>query len=295
MEENGLVSVVIPVYNSEKFLAECIESVLNQTYKNIEIIAINDGSTDDSLKILETYSDKITIISQKNQGLASALNAGIKTMKGYWFKWFSPDDVMYPKTIKTLVHTAETQQDNTIIYSNWELIDENGKKLRDFFENDYNDLDTFEFNLRLLDNQQINVNTSLVPFSLIKQGCSIRDLDDPVAIDYDFFLRAGILYETNFFLIPKNLIKYRIHSQQLSHKKIVATLEFLPNIRRETLSKLSSNQQNRYNLSFLDYEKQKSLTKKTMDFSLKVTKRIFPESIADKFLIFYLNQVRRRR
>ncbi len=66
MEENGLVSVVIPVYNSEKFLNQCIESVLNQTYKNIEIIAINDGSTDDSLKILETYSDKITIISQKN-------------------------------------------------------------------------------------------------------------------------------------------------------------------------------------------------------------------------------------
>jgi len=66
MEKSYLVSVVIPVYNSEKFLAECIESVLNQTYKNIEIIAINDGSTDDSLKILETYSDKITIISQKN-------------------------------------------------------------------------------------------------------------------------------------------------------------------------------------------------------------------------------------
>ena len=81
----------------------------------------------------------------------------------------------------------------------------------------------------------------------------------------------------------------------VDNKKIVATLEFLPNIRREILSKLSSEQQNRYNLSFSDYEKQKSLTKKTMDYSLKAMKRIFPESIADKFLIFYLNQVRRRR
>ena len=127
MEKSNLVSIVIPVYNSEKFLIECLESILNQTYKDIEIIVVNDGSTDNSEKILQKYSDKITIISQENQGLASALNAGIKTLKGCWLKWFSPDDVMYPKTIETLVHMAETQQDNTIIYSNWELIDENGK------------------------------------------------------------------------------------------------------------------------------------------------------------------------
>ena len=295
MEKNDLVSVVIPVYNSEKFLDECIESVLNQTYQDIEIIVINDGSNDNSEKILQKYSDKITIISQENQGLASALNAGIKTLKGCWLKWFSPDDVMYPNAIEFLVNAAKKLPVNTIIYSNWELIDENGKKLRDFFENDYNDLDPFEFNLCLLDNQQINVNTSLIPISLIKKGCGIRELDDPVAIDYDFFLRAGILYETKFFLIPKNLIKYRIHSNQLSHKKIVATLEFLPKIRKEILSKLPLDQQNRYNLSILDYEKQKSLTKKTMKYGLKVMKKIFPEPIADKFLIFYLNQIRRRR
>ena len=63
---NDKVSVVIPVYNSEKFLSQSIESVLNQTYKNIEIIAVNDGSTDDSLKILQKYSDKIIIITYGN-------------------------------------------------------------------------------------------------------------------------------------------------------------------------------------------------------------------------------------
>ena len=66
MESNDLVSVVIPVYNSEKFLDETISSVLNQTYANIEILAIDDGSTDDSLKILKKSDDKIKILSHKN-------------------------------------------------------------------------------------------------------------------------------------------------------------------------------------------------------------------------------------
>ena len=103
-----LVSVIIPVYNAAPFLKDSIESVINQTYSNIEIICINDGSTDNSLEILKLFSDKITIISQENQGLAYALNVGIKEMKGKWFKWFSPDDVMFHNTIETVSYTHLT-------------------------------------------------------------------------------------------------------------------------------------------------------------------------------------------
>ena len=100
------VSVVIPTYNAEKYLRECIESVLAQTYKQIEIIAVNDGSTDNSLKILEEYSDKIKILSKPNGGTASALNLGIRNMKGEWFKWLSADDVLYPDAIEELIVEA---------------------------------------------------------------------------------------------------------------------------------------------------------------------------------------------
>ena len=100
---SNLVSVVIPIYNSEKYLEECLNSVLSQTFQNIEIIAVDDGSTDLSLEILKKFSDRVNVISQKNNGLASALNLGMSKMKGRWFKWFSPDDVMYPYTIETLV------------------------------------------------------------------------------------------------------------------------------------------------------------------------------------------------
>ena len=93
------VSVVLPVYNSEKFLSKSIESILDQTYNHIEIIVVDDGSTDNSLKILQQYSEKIQIISQSNQGLASALNAGIKKINGKYFKMLSHDDVLHPIAI----------------------------------------------------------------------------------------------------------------------------------------------------------------------------------------------------
>lgn len=101
------VSVIIPVFNSEKFLKESIESILAQTYPNLEIVAVNDGSTDGSLTILENYSDKIIIISQDNKGLASALTTGINQMSGKWLKWFSPDDIMKPETISMLVNATK--------------------------------------------------------------------------------------------------------------------------------------------------------------------------------------------
>jgi len=287
-----LVSVIIPVYNSAQFLKESLESVLNQTYQNIEIICINDGSTDNSLEILESYSDKITIISQENKGLASALNTGIKQMKGDWFKWFSPDDVMYSYTIETLVDEAK-KHSNTIVYSNWEIIDEKGNKLRDFCESNYNELSDFEYNVRLLDGQQINVNTSLIPSSLF-QKCGIRELDDPVAVDYDFFLRAALLYNIKFHLIQKSLIQYRIHTEQLSHKNILKTLEYTSKIKDEIIQNLDESSENKFIKQLEIYQNSKSIKQKIMKFGMKFLSSV-PSLVSDRILIFYLNKIRQSR
>jgi len=292
---NDLVSVVIPVYNSEKFLSEAIESVLNQTYQNIAILAIDDGSTDDSLKILKKYYNKIKIISQKNQGLARSLNTALKEISGKWFKWMSPDDVLYPEAIYELVNQAKKLSVNSIVYSNWELIDENNKKLRDFEESNYNDLTNFEFNVRLLDGQQINVNTSLIPVTLFQQGCKIQDVEDPVAIDYDFFLRAAILYNASFYLIPKSLLKYRIHKKQLSHKNISNTLNYISKVRTQILSNLDTSKKEQYTTALKEYQKKMPLLKKTMKFGLDVTSKTFPTYVTDRLITFYLNKIRRTR
>ena len=287
-----LVSVIIPVYNSAQFLKESIESIINQTYQNIEIICVNDGSTDNSLEILKQYSNKITILSQENNGLASALNAGIKQMNGKWFKWFSPDDVMYPYTIETLVDMARKNSD-TIVYSDWEMIDEKGKKLRYFHESNYNELSNFEYNIRLLDGQQINVNTTLIPTSLFEK-CSMRELDDPIAIDYDFFLCSALLYGIKFHLITKSLIKYRIHSKQLSHKNILKTLDSISKIKEEILCHLDESSRNRYLSELEQYQKTKTTKRRAIEFGMKLLSST-PSWTSDKILTFYLNKIRQNR
>ena len=287
-----LVSVIIPVYNASPFLKDSIESVIAQTYSNIEIICINDGSTDNSLEILKSFSDKITIISQENQGLASALNVGIKKMKGKWFKWFSPDDVMFSNAIETLVNTGK-KFSNTIIYSDWELIDEKNNQLRSFKESNYNELSNFDYNIRLLDRQLINVNTTLIPSSLFKK-CNIRYLDDPVAIDYDFFLNAALLFNIKFHLVQKPLVKYRIHTKQLSHKNISKTLEYISQIKDEILQCLDDSSQTKYISELKRYQKTKSVKIKTMELSMNLLS-IIPSFVSDRIIIFYLNKVRHAR
>lgn len=287
-----LVSIIIPVYNAAPFLKDSLESVINQTYSNIEIICIDDGSEDNSLEILKFFSDKITIISQENQGLASALNVGIKKMKGKWFKWFSPDDVMFHNTIEILVNEAE-KFSNTIIYSDWDIIDEKSNLLRSFQESNYNELTNFEYNVRLLDRQLINVNTTLIPSSLLEK-CSIRDLDDPVAIDYDLFLNAALLFDIKFRLIQKSLIKYRIHTKQLSHNNISKTLEYISQIKDEILQHLDDSSQTKYISELKRYQKSKSTKRKTMELGMKLLSTI-PTSISDKMIIFYLNKIRQNR
>ena len=286
------VSIVIPVYNSEIFLKESMDSILNQSYKNIEVIVVNDGSTDNSQQILEEYSNKITVINQKNSGSASALITGIKHSSGKWFKWFSPDDIMFHYTIETLVNEAEKYSD-TIIYSNWEVIDEKSCRLRSFQESNYNELSNFEYNVRLLDRQLINVNTTLIPSSLFEK-CSIRELDDPVAIDYDFFLNAALLFNIKFHLVQKPLVKYRIHTKQLSHKNISKTLEYISQIKDEILQCLDDSSQTKYISELKRYQKSKSTKTKTMEIGMKLLSTM-PSSISDKMIIFYLNKIRQSR
>ena len=290
---SNLVSVVIPIYNSEKYLEECLNSIISQTFQNIEIIAVDDGSTDLSLEILKKFSDRVNVISQKNNGLASALNLGMSKMKGRWFKWFSPDDVMYPYTIETLVDEAKKYSDDTIIYSNWNVIDDVGNTLREFHESDYNELSEFDYNIRLLDGQQINVNSTLIPSSLFDK-CSIRELDDPVAIDYDFFLCSALLHGVKFHLISKSLVKYRIHSDQLSHKNISKTLDYILEIKNEILQQLDVQLQNKYTYELKQYQKTKPVKRKTMEFGMKLLSSV-PSWASDRILIFYLNKIRQNR
>ena len=97
---NPLVSIIIPVYNGENYVAEAIDSALAQTYDNIEIIVVNDGSEDRTDEICKSYGNKIRYFKKENGGTSTALNLGIKNMNGEYFSWLSHDDKYYPNKIK---------------------------------------------------------------------------------------------------------------------------------------------------------------------------------------------------
>ena len=99
-----LISVIIPIYNVEEYVEECIQSVLNQTYKNIEVILVDDGSTDGSGEICNTYSDeRITVIHQENKGLAEARNVGIAAANGEYIYFIDSDDYISKTLIENLL------------------------------------------------------------------------------------------------------------------------------------------------------------------------------------------------
>lgn len=104
------VSIVIPVYNVEKYLSECLDSVINQTYKDLQIIIVDDGSTDSSGKICDQYAEKdnrITVIHQKNAGAANAKNTGLDNVKGEYLAFVDSDDWVEHNWIETLVNAME--------------------------------------------------------------------------------------------------------------------------------------------------------------------------------------------
>ena len=94
---NPLVSVIIGNYNYGRFISEAIESALNQTYKNFELIVVDDGSTDNSREIIESYGDKLTAIFQENGGQGRAFNAGFAVSKGEIICFLDSDDYYYPE------------------------------------------------------------------------------------------------------------------------------------------------------------------------------------------------------
>ena len=107
--DEPLVSVIIPVYNVSRYLPQCLDSVISQTWRNLEIIIIDDGSTDDSGRICDQYAkrdDRIKVIHSPNRGLASARNLGLENIRGQYISFIDSDDWMEPHTIETLLRAA---------------------------------------------------------------------------------------------------------------------------------------------------------------------------------------------
>ena len=211
MINEPLVSIVIPVYNGANYLREAIDSALGQTYKNIEIIVINDGSDDGGAtkKIALGYGDKIRYFEKDNGGVATALNFGVKEMNGEYFSWLSHDDVYFPDKVKTQIdYLKSINCKASILYSDFCFIDENSIFIRDY------KIKHFQpqvFRLHFIREAFIHGCSLLVPSVCFKE-CGFFDTDLRTTQDYDLWFRFSEKFP--FIHLPNILLKARLHSNQ---------------------------------------------------------------------------------
>jgi glycosyltransferase involved in cell wall biosynthesis len=147
MDQQPLVSVIIDNYNYGRFLGTAIDSALNQTYRNIEVIVVDDGSTDHSRAVMTSYADKIVPVFKQNGGQASAFNAGFEVSRGDLICFLDADDIMLPTRVETAVQILNQHPNAGWSYHQLGLMDEAGNP----FETNRLDVTSdqvYEFDLR---------------------------------------------------------------------------------------------------------------------------------------------------
>lgn len=113
------VSVIIPVYNVEEYLVKCLESVVNQTLQDIEIICVNDGSTDNSYEILKQYAKldkRIILVDKENEGASAARNTGMQYSRSEYILFLDSDDRLQPETCEVVYNTAITDKSDLVVF-----------------------------------------------------------------------------------------------------------------------------------------------------------------------------------
>ncbi len=215
--EEILVSIIINNYNYGKFLPEAIESALAQTYPNIEIIVVDDGSTDNSRDIIHSYQEKIIPVLKENGGQASAFNAGFQASKGEIICFLDSDDYYLPEKITKIVKLFEQYPNAGWIFHELEEVDIEGKSLRGNHKHSINNFEYVELREMILKGKLLKYwfpATSGLCFkhNTIKQ---VLPMPQQFVISSDSFLRLAAIYLSPGILSPEKLATHRSHGNNL--------------------------------------------------------------------------------
>lgn len=236
----ALVSIVIPVYNGSDYLREAIDSALAQTYPNIEVIIVNDGSDDEgrTKEIATSYGSRIRYLEKENGGVASAMNAGIKAANGKYISWLSHDDAYFPNKLEVQVPVLErlaSEGRAAICYSSYVQMDERSQVYSTTEMPDLRPSDVFGALLCHLDLSSgfflkdfyLNGCTLLIPKEAFDR-VGYFDISLPTTQDYDLWFK--MLGSYDFVKAEGLLVKSRVHAKQGSRvlqKKRIGELEDL--------------------------------------------------------------------
>jgi len=211
-KNNILVSVIIPVFNGINFISFAIKSILNQDYNSVEIIVVNDGSSDGTGEYLEKLNiHNLKIIHTENKGQASAINTGIANANGYIVGYLSADDVFYPKLISSVLKEFQNNSELVCVYPNYNLIDKNGKFIKSVVIPKFNKKIMFE---------DLYCFPGPGAFFYRSHFMTLKGWDTSFSQipDLEFWIRLSKY--GNFKGIEQALASFRIHKESGSVKKI---------------------------------------------------------------------------
>lgn len=203
------VSIVIPTYNREEYISETIESILNQTYNDFEVIVINDGSTDNTNKKLERFGSKIKLINQSNSERAVSRNNGVKSTTGKYIAFVDSDDLWLENKLEKQVAVLDNSKDIILVYSQSFRINEKSKKTKaakrqkEGFSGE-----VFE---KLLLRNFIPSPTPVIRRDYFENTPGFQTRYIPYE-DWEYWIRFSLLGK--FYFLKEPLAYYRIHKQQ---------------------------------------------------------------------------------
>ncbi len=206
MNLNPLVSIVTPSFNQVNFIEQTILSVLNQTYKNIEYIIIDGGSTDGSLEIIKHYSPSLKYwASEKDSGQTEALLKGLKQSKGQLFAYINSDDLLEPNAVQLMVDAFISTPQIALIYGQCQVIDENNNIISPFIG------ESISFKKLLTQSMMPSIHQPACFFNLNQIDRTLFDVKYSFCFDYELILWIFKNKEAKF--IKEHIAQYRIHKE----------------------------------------------------------------------------------
>ncbi len=216
-ERNPKVSVVIPCYNREDFVARTLDSALAQTYPNIDVIVVDDGSTDSTRDILESYGSRITVLEHPgrvNKGQSAAINVGLRKADGEYVAILDSDDLWAPEKIEKQVRFLEAHPEVGLVYGNGYAIDESERKLYRMYDSSHREESNPE--RVLIDCYFLLPNNALLRRSIFEITGGF-DEHLRAAQDHDMAIRVAEVAKLAF--IDEEVFYYRRHKDSISHKR----------------------------------------------------------------------------
>jgi len=243
-----MVSVIIPTFNNGKYIIQALESVLSQTYREYEIIIIDDGSTDGTPKLLEQFKDRIRYCYQENQGLAIARNRGLEESRGEFSTFLDADDVWLPDNLKMKADVLQKHPEIGGVFSDFSVFDERGiihplgtKPVFPFFKRtgkDFHDIFSHQETIDGGSDREIKLyighifselfwGNFILPSSMVfRRDCALETgyfvPQMRTQQDYEYWLRFSKNYSLGY--VDEVLVRYRRHSDQLTNHSNISRI-----------------------------------------------------------------------